>query len=695
MNRNILLIITIVLNSFLVFSQGKNQQIDLVFNNNNWISSSENLLLTTQGVSVNGDQSKATLITKEIPVNCGIAESFITVSFSCNGLGFNSDQISFSIRTKDVNAWSQWDNVLAAHEIPLQESAFYSQLLFFNSSVDQIQFKIELINNDIKNPLIESMSLNIFNPDNKDSVSVNIKQINSYDSCYCPLPDFINRAEWGCPDGTNPSCLWPSYTNVSHLIVHHSATSNTNDNWPGVVLSFWNYHVLTLGWCDIGYNWLVDPDGNLYEGRGGGDNVRGAHFSCANSYTMGVCVIGDFTDLTPTSAAKEKLIRLLSWKCCQKNLEPQTLDYHSPTELDLFPISGHRDANPSEASGACPHGTACPGDSFYPQLDEIRFGVDSLMNIENCGGNPPPINDNCTDAIALEYHSDCIFVAADISDATPSSTIEPDCSDYNGYPALEDVWFTFIADSTAIGIKVQASEMFDPVIALYNSCEGEELACADRGGGVGGMEFIDYYDLIVGETYYVRVYHYGQLSPLTSGFEICLSNPFRYPFAEFEASVSHGSSPLNVNFFDLSVNEPSSWSWTFEGGNPETSDLQNPEEIVYSEVGVYDVKLWVSNENGENELLKEEYIEVLISGIYSIEKSPIQIFPNPTNGLLNISSTSKINSIEIINQNGQIVRQLFQPAKTIITDLSGFSDGSFMIKVDINNQIYTYKIIKK
>ena len=695
MNRNILLIFIVVLNSFLVFSQGKNQHIDLVFNNNNWISSSENVLLTTQGVSVDGDQSKAILITKEIPVNCGISKSFIAVSFSCDGQGFNSNQINFSIRTKGMNDWNQWEHVLAAHEIPLQESTFYSQLLFFNSSIDQIQFKMELINNDTKKPFIESMSLNIFNPDIKDSVAVNTKQTNSYDSCYCSLPDFTNRAEWGCPDGINPSCLKPDYTNVSHLIVHHSATSNTNDNWPGVVLSFWNYHVLTLGWCDIGYNWLLDPEGNLYEGRGGGDNVRGAHFSCANSYTMGVCVIGNFTDITPTSLAKEKLIRLLSWKCCQKNLEPLTMNYHSPTELDLFSISGHRDANPSEASGACPHGTACPGDSFYPQLDEIRFSVDSLMNIANCGGIPAPVNDNCEEALALEYHSDCIFVEADIAGATPSSTTEPECSNYNGYPALEDVWFTFIADSTAMGIKVQASDMFDPVIALYSSCEGEELACADIGGGVGGMEFIDYYDLIVGETYYIRVYHFGQLSPLTSNFEICLSNPFRYPFAEFEASISHGSSPLSVNFSDLSVNEPSSWSWTFEGGDPETSDMQNPVDIVYGEPGVYDVKLWVSNENGENELLKEDYIEVTISGVSSLEKSSIQIFPNPTNGLLNISSTSRINSIEIIDQYGQIVRRFIQPAKTITTNLSEFSDGVFLIKVDVNNRIYTHKIIKK
>ena len=676
------------------FGQGENIFINMEFSTDRWINNSENMAITPNGATLSRKSSKATFVSKEIPVAFDSRGSFITVSFSSKGQGFDSNKIHFNIRTKNNGDWSNWETIQNAHEVSPQEFRFVSQLLFFDIDCKQIQFMIELSGNQTKSPVLESMSLNIFNPGKKTNEPAKInksKDINN--DCYCPLPDFYNRNEWGCPDGQEPSCSWPPYTNVSHLVVHHSATSNTSNDWPAVVLSFWDYHVNTLGWCDIGYNWLVDPEGNLYEGRGGGNNVKGAHFSCANAYTMGVCVIGNFTDIGPTHAAKDKLIRLLSWKSCQNELTPTEIVYHSPTELDLPTVCGHRDANESLASGACPHGTACPGDMFYPQLDEIRLAADSLMNEPWCGGSAPPVNDSCSFAQELVYSPECVFVNADITGATPSGLGAPDCSEYNGFPALEDVWFSFVADTTAMGIKVLPSEMFDPVLTLYNNCDGEELACSDIGGGVGNMEYFDYYNFIVGETYFVRVYHYGQLSPVTPNFEICLSNPILYPYAEFEALTVQGTAPLSVDFLDHSVNEPTAWNWTFEGGTPQTSNEQNPEGIVYEEPGQYGVSLWVSNENGENELIKEDYIQVDISGIDSYANIPVVVFPNPTTGKVNVTSDQKIHSIEFINQYGQVIYHIDNPANTTTTDLSNFPDGLYIVKVYLSDKSMVFRLV--
>src|SRR5437016_1926200 len=81
------------------------------------------------------------------------------------------------------------------------------------------------------------------------------------------------------------------------------AGGNAATDWAAVVRSIWVLHVQGNGWNDIGYNYLIDPNGVLYEGRGGGDGVMGAHFSCVNSGTMGVALLGTFSVVPAPAAA--------------------------------------------------------------------------------------------------------------------------------------------------------------------------------------------------------------------------------------------------------------------------------------------------------------------------------------------------------------------------------------------------------
>lgn len=187
----------------------------------------------------------------------------------------------------------------------------------------------------------------------------------------CPIPNFQGRSDW-CSTSECPFGASQSITNVTHLIVHHSAGSNTNNDWAAVVKSIWHYHVDVKGWDDIGYNWLIDPNGVLYQGRK--DNVRGAHFSGHNTGTMGVCLLGNFHDASPMVGPKltmlEKLERLLCWKAEKENINPLATKYHAASMLNLKTIAGHRDGG----------STACPGDSMYIQLPNVRHVVDSLLN---------------------------------------------------------------------------------------------------------------------------------------------------------------------------------------------------------------------------------------------------------------------------------------------------------------------------
>lgn len=191
-------------------------------------------------------------------------------------------------------------------------------------------------------------------------------------------PSVVSRTSWGCPDGEN-SPWSPQYTIVTHLVIHHSAGANTSSDWPSVVLSIWNDHTYTRGWGDIGYNYLIDPNGVVYEGRAGGDNVIGAHFSCQNGGTFGVCLLGTYSTVSPSSAALASLKQLLAWKAQQSGINPLGTAYHSGTHLTLSTICGHRDANPAYPTYACST-TDCPGDVLYGLLPSIRTDVYNLIN---------------------------------------------------------------------------------------------------------------------------------------------------------------------------------------------------------------------------------------------------------------------------------------------------------------------------
>jgi len=182
-------------------------------------------------------------------------------------------------------------------------------------------------------------------------------------------PPVVSRTGWGCPDGQSSPSWPPEYHAVTHIIIHHTATPNTDTDWPARVRQIWYYHTNTKGWGDIGYNYLIDPNGVIYEGRAGGDDVIAGHAYGHNVGTMGVAFLGTFSTVEPTSAALASAESLLAWKCDQRNMDPlgSGTDY-AGTYYDY--IAGHRDVSATE----------CPGDRLYNLLPTIRQNVSNLMS---------------------------------------------------------------------------------------------------------------------------------------------------------------------------------------------------------------------------------------------------------------------------------------------------------------------------
>jgi len=169
--------------------------------------------------------------------------------------------------------------------------------------------------------------------------------------------------------------------------------------------------------------------------------------------------------------------------------------------------------------------------------------------------------------------------------------------------------------------------------------------------------------------------------------------------------MTGGSTTINaggsVDFYDNSSNNPTAWSWTFNGGTPGTSTIQYPPSITYSTGGSYDVTLFASNPYGNNTLTKPGYITVLPVGISNFSREKyINIFPNPSNGVFNlhIFTPEKENiNITISNVLGlnvyktSIVKQPEDYTATI--DLSNLSNGLYFISFNNSKEIVTKSLL--
>ena len=130
-------------------------------------------------------------------------------------------------------------------------------------------------------------------------------------------PTIYTRAQWGADESVrDPS--EPDYGVVDAAVVHHTAGTNgyTEGQVPGIIQGIYEYHVHGRGWRDIGYNFLVDRYGRIWEGRYGGmaKAVVGAHAAGVNSSMFGASVLGDFQTAQPPSAVSTALRNLIAWK---------------------------------------------------------------------------------------------------------------------------------------------------------------------------------------------------------------------------------------------------------------------------------------------------------------------------------------------------------------------------------------------
>lgn len=293
------------------------------------------------------------------------------IAFSIRIDGNNILESIKSVHYKDVkNVW----RLFTVQENNFEPDKWHG-LTYLDVGIEETQVKITFKQSTV----IDSINFNLYYPykteflkreAEKKNKDIEIIETKTLASCNCVSPTVITRSAW-CPNNNCPPNSNPTSTDVKFLIVHHTAGANSSSDWAAVVRSIWDYHVNTNGWSDIGYNFLLDKNGNVYEGRA--DDTQGAHFSGANSGTSGISLMGNYNSVEPTTVMIDSLNNLLAWKSCKKNIDPTATAFHASSGLNLKTISGHRDG---------PKATDCPGHLAYNKLPTIRTGVKEL--VDNC-----------------------------------------------------------------------------------------------------------------------------------------------------------------------------------------------------------------------------------------------------------------------------------------------------------------------
>jgi N-acetylmuramoyl-L-alanine amidase len=197
-----------------------------------------------------------------------------------------------------------------------------------------------------------------------------------------PAPAIVTRAQWGADESIRNNHIvgWAPFRKI---VVHHTASPNFVKDPAATVRFGYELHVVGRGFTDIGYNFLIGPDGQIFEGRraraygrgelhtgedGSGNAIIGGHTKGRNAGTCGIALIGNFMKTAPSSAAIVSLLHLVAWEAQRHKIDPLGSDEFIATDSTklVFPnIVGHRGIG----------STLCPGTRMASSMPWLRKQV--------------------------------------------------------------------------------------------------------------------------------------------------------------------------------------------------------------------------------------------------------------------------------------------------------------------------------
>ncbi len=268
--------------------------------------------------------------------------------------------LKLEVRSSEDGAhWGDWWELELDEDISGESGENWGQLLIVPPS-RFLQYRLSLSRDNASvSPALEEITLLYVNSQEGPAVEEAKSMVLPQEvTPGVPQPPIISRAGWGADESLTDSEL--EYERPQVLVIHHTATKNLAADPAATVRAVYYYHAVTLGWGDIGYNFLIDRQGNIYEGRKGGDGVVGGHARRYNYGSIGIACIGDFNVADITPQMEQALVDLIAWEADRYGIDPRKGSYFIDGE---FPnIVGHRDLLQ----------TSCPGERLYQQMPHIR-----------------------------------------------------------------------------------------------------------------------------------------------------------------------------------------------------------------------------------------------------------------------------------------------------------------------------------
>lgn len=171
-------------------------------------------------------------------------------------------------------------------------------------------------------------------------------------------------------DESGRDLWWPlQYSkNTSKIVIHHTASSSNLNNPAAAVRAIYQYHTITRGWGDIGYNYIIAPDGTIFEGRYGGKGVVGAHAAGYNIGSVGIALLGNYQDADIPAPMMESLTGLVYRLAEENNIDVDGKKRFRGKMLNN--LLAHRDVS----------ATACPGEVSYALIDDLRAVVGASLD---------------------------------------------------------------------------------------------------------------------------------------------------------------------------------------------------------------------------------------------------------------------------------------------------------------------------
>jgi hypothetical protein len=250
------------------------------------------------------------------------------------------------------------------------------------------------------------VQLDLIDPGSSDAdASLDSPEITDTAEAAAAMPPVYSRAQWGANEKIR---TWgPEYApTIKAATIHHTADSNnyTADQVPAIMRSIYQYHTVSRGWGDIGYNVIADKFGRLWEGRSGGlaSTVIGAHAGGFNTGTFGVSMLGNYELVAPPQVMLTAVSNIVAWKLALYGVNPKgqvalvsggsgTARWPAGTKVYMPTVFAHRDVGT----------TACPGQYAFARMNDIRamvaaripnFGKPTSGNVEQIAVDGTTVN---------------------------------------------------------------------------------------------------------------------------------------------------------------------------------------------------------------------------------------------------------------------------------------------------------------